>query len=70
MWGINELLVEPTGTETGFFARHLYVLFEDIGNLFAESGIRLTLDGFTWDPSRIQPFRISQLYSSGQLGVV
>ena len=70
VWGINELLVEPTGTETGFFARHLYVLFEDIGNLFAESGIRLTLDGFTWDPSRIQPFRKSQLYSSGQLGVV
>ena len=46
------------------------LLFEDISNLFAENGISLTLDGFTWDPARINPFRKSQLYSSGQQGVI
>ena len=70
VWGINELLTEPAGSEDGFFARHLYVLFEDVANLLAENGIRLTLDGFTWDSSMIRPFRKNQLYASGQLGVV
>ena len=70
VWGINELLLQPSGSEAGFFTRHLLVLFEDVATLFAESGISLTLDGFTWDPARINPFRKSQLYSSGQQGVV
>ena len=70
VWGINRLLVEPAGTEDGFFARHLYVLFEDVANLFAESGIRLTLDGFTWDSNRITPFRKNQIRYTGHQGVV
>ena len=70
IWGMNELICEPACSETGFFSRHLYVLFEDVANLFAENGIRLTLDGFTWDSNRIRPFRKGQLYSSGQQGVV
>ncbi|MBQ6383660.1 MAG: hypothetical protein IJQ02_09650 [Oscillospiraceae bacterium] len=70
VWGINRLLVEPAGSEDGFFARHLYVLFEDVANLFAENGIRLTLDGFTWDSSRIRPFRKNQLRRTGNQGVV
>ena len=70
VWGINELLCQPSGSQAGFFTRHLYVLFEDVANLFADSGISLTLDGFTWDPARINPFRKSQLYSSGQQGVI
>lgn len=70
VWGINELLCLPSGSEAGFFTRHLLVLFEDVANLFAESGVNLTLDGFTWDPARITPFRKSQLYASGQQGVI
>ncbi len=70
VWGMNELLCLPAGSQAGFFTRHLYVLFEDVANLFAENGIRMTLDGFTWDADRIRPFRKSQLYSSGQLGVI
>ena len=70
VWGINDLLCKPAGSEAGFFTRHLYVLFEDVANLFAENGVRLTLDGFTWDTERIVPFRKSQMYSSGQQGVI
>ena len=70
VWGINELLCEPTGSEAGFFARHLYVLFEDVANLFAENGIRLSLDGFTWNGQQITPFRKNQFYTTGQQGVV
>ena len=70
VWGINDLLCQPSGSQLGFFTRHLYVLFEDVANLFAENGIRLTLDGFTWDANRIQPFRKSQMYGSGRQGVV
>ena len=70
VWSMNDLLCQPSGSESGFFARHLYVLFEDVSNLFAENGIQLTLDGFTWDSEKIHPFRKSQLYSSGQQGVV
>ena len=70
IWGINQLLCEPTGSESGFFARHLYVLFEDVANLFAENGIRLTLDGFTWDNDVVRPFRKNQMYRTGQQGVV
>ena len=70
IWGINELLIEPAGSEEGFFARHLYVLFEDIGNLFAECGVRLVLDCFTWDAQKIRPFRKNQVYYSGRQGVV
>lgn len=70
VWGINDLLCQPSGSQLGFFTRHLYVLFEDVANLFADNGIRLTLDGFTWDANRIQPFRKSQMYSSGRQGVV
>ena len=71
VWGINELLCLPAGSEAGFFTRHLYVLVEDVANLFAESGVRLTLDGFTWDAEKIHPFRKSALFSSGrQQGVV
>ena len=70
VWGMNDLLIEPAGSEHGFFCRHLYVLFEDVANLFAENGIRLTLDGFQWDPQLIQPFRKSQLNSSGRQNVI
>ena len=42
----------------------------DLFALLAENGIRLTLDGFTWDNNMIRPFRKNQLYSSGQQGVV
>ena len=70
VWGINDLLCQPSGSQLGFFTRHLYVLFEDVVNLFAENGIRLTLDGFTWDANRIQPFRKNQMYGSGRQGVV
>ena len=70
VWGINDLLCQPSGSQEGFFARHLYVLFEDVANLFAENGIRMTLDGFTWDANKIRPFRKSQLFSSGRQGVV
>ena len=70
IWGMNELICEPACSEAGFFSRHLYVLFEDVANLLAENGIRLTLDGFTWDNNMIRPFRKNQLYSSGQQGVV
>jgi len=70
VWGINDLLLMPSGSEAGFFTRHLLVLFEDVSNLFAENGIRMTLDGFTWDMDRIRPFRKSQLYASGQQNVI
>jgi hypothetical protein len=70
IWGMNQLLCEPTGSEAGFFARHMYVLFEDVANLFAENGIRLSLDGFTWDANRIRPFRKSQMGYSAQQGVI
>ena len=70
VWGINDLLIEPAGSESGFFSRHLYVLFEDIGNLFAENGIRLTLDGFTWDMQKARPFRKNQMIFSGRQGVI
>lgn len=70
VWGINALLNEPTGSEAGFFARHLYVLFEDICNLLRENGIRMSLDGFTWDPHRVRSFRKKQMYYSGRQGVV
>ena len=70
IWGMNELICEPTGTESGFYARHLYVLFEDIANALLSSGIRLMLDGFTWDSKKITPFRKNQMLASGQQGVV
>lgn len=66
VWGINDLLLMPSGTEEGFFTRHLLVLFEDVSNLLSENGIHLTLDGFTWEMDRIRPFRKSQLYGSGR----
>jgi|GEM_PF-2111610 len=64
VWGMNQLLCEPTGSAGGFFARHLYVLFEDVCNLFAESGIHMSLDGFSWDNDRIRPFRKNQMNQS------
>lgn len=71
VFGINALMCEPSGSPGGFFARHLYVLFEDISNLFAEYGVNLTLDGFSWNQDQIRPFRKQQLYSSApQRGVV
>ena len=70
VWGINDLLAQPAGSEAGFFTRHIYVLFEDIANLFAENGIRLMLDGFTWDTQMVRPFRKNQMNYSGRLGVV
>ncbi len=70
VWGINQLLCEPTGSKDGFFARHLYVLFEDVANLFAESGVRLSLDGFTWESNRIRPFRKNQIRYSDKQGVI
>ncbi len=66
VFGMNSLICEPCGSAGGFFARHLYVLFEDISNLFAEYGVNLTLDGFSWNTEQIRPFRKNQLYSSGQ----
>ncbi len=66
VFGMNTLICEPCGSPGGFFARHLYVLFEDVSNLFAEYGINLTLDGFSWNTEQIHPFRKNQLYSSGQ----
>ena len=70
VWGINDLLCQPTGSEGGFFTRHLYVLFEDVANLFAESGIRLSIDGFTWDGARVHPFRKNQTVYTSQQGAV
>lgn len=70
VWGINSLLTEPSGSEDGFFARHLYVLFEDIANLLSDSSIKLVLDGFTWDPQRIRPYKKNQLYFSAGQGAV
>ena len=70
VWGINSLLAAPTRSASGFFARHLYVLFEDICNLLAENGISLSLDGFTWNPDSVRPFRKNQLYSSGAQNVI
>lgn len=70
VWGINDLLCQPAGSEAGFFTRHLYVLFEDVANLFAENGIRMTLDGFTWDSNRVHPFRKNRSYHTGLQGVV
>ena len=70
IWGLKSLLAEPPGSEAGYFARHMVVLFEDIASLLAEHGIRLTLDGFTWDPQKVSIFRKRQMYYSGQQGVV
>ena len=70
VWGMDRLLCQPTRSAEGFFARHLYVLFEDVANLFAHCGIQLSLDGFTWDSSRIRPFRKNQLRYSSQQGVM
>lgn len=70
VWGMNALICEPCGSAGGFFARHLYVLFEDVSNLFAENGITLTLDGFNWDGTKIRPFRKNQFYNSGAQRVV
>ena len=70
VWGMNSLLCEPCGSPGGFFARHLYVLFEDVSNLFAENGITLTLDGFSWNGDRTRPFRKNQMYSSGAQRVI
>ncbi len=70
VWGMNALICEPCGSPGGFFARHLYVLFEDVSNLFAEQGINLMLDGFTWDPVKIQPFRKNPGYTSGTQRVI
>ena len=61
VFSINALMAEPCGSAGGFFARHLYVLFEDICNLFAEYGIHMSLDGFSWNPEQIRPFRKNQL---------
>ncbi len=60
VYGMNSLVCEPCGSMQGFYARHLYVLFEDVSNLFAEQGITLSLDGFSWDSGRIRPFRKNQ----------
>ena len=65
VYGMNTLLCEPCGSAGGFFARHLYVLFEDVCNLFAEHGLNLSLDGFTWNADQIRPFRKNQMQVSG-----
>ena len=70
VWNINQLLCEPACTESGFFARHLYVLFEDIANLFEENGIRLQLDGFLWRTDKVQPFRKNQFYGTAGQNVI
>ena len=70
VWGMNALLCEPCGSAGGFFARHLYVLFEDISNLFAENDVNLTIDGFTWSNDRVRPFRKNQMYTTAVRGVV
>lgn len=70
IWNINQLLCEPTGSESGFFARHLYVLFEDVANLFAESGVHLLVDGFTWNTDKIHPFRKNQMLTSNRQHVI
>ncbi len=70
VWGMNSLLCEPCGSAGGFFSRHLYVLFEDVSNLFAEQGITLSLDGFSWDVNRVRPFPRNQMYSSGAQRVI
>ncbi len=69
VWGMNQLLSEPCGSAGGFFARHVYVLFEDISNVLVEYGINLSLDGFTWT-DQIHPFRKNQLHTSAQQRVV
>lgn len=70
VWGIDTLLSEPCGSAGGFFARHLFVLFEDICNIFAESGVTLALDGFSWSPERIQPFQRTQPQFTGVQGAI
>ena len=45
------------GNGNGFYARHLYVLFEDIANTLMERGVRLTLDSFSWQSHKIMPFK-------------
>ena len=71
IFGMNSLLCEPCGSPGGFFGRHMYVLFEDVSNLFTEYGIHLTLDGFSWNADKIRPFRKNQMYASApQAGVV
>ena len=70
VFGMNSLMSEPCGSPGGFFARHMYVLFEDVCNLFAEYGVMLSLDGFSWDADRIHPFRKNQVYTSGQQRIV
>ena len=42
----------------GHYTRMLYNFFEDISTMMMEFGIDLRLDGFNWDPNRIQPMQI------------
>lgn len=54
---IESLVTAPMGTAEGYYARHMYVLFEDIANILKEQGIDLTLHSFHWDEKIIQPFK-------------
>ena len=54
---IESLVTAPMGTPEGYYARHMYVLFEDIANMLMEQGIELTLNSFHWDEAVIQPFK-------------
>lgn len=54
---IESLVTAPMGTSEGYYARHMYVLFEDIANILMEQGIELTLHSFHWDNAVIQPFK-------------
>lgn len=54
---IETLVTAPMGTSEGYYARHMYVLFEDVANILAVHGIQLTLNSFHWDNNVIQPFK-------------
>ena len=74
--GLADYVVKnfPEGSRSiavSYDSRILSDVFSRVASaVFAENGVRLTLDGFTWDTDRIRPFRKSQLYSSGQQGVI
>lgn len=63
VYGINDM-VSLINCPEGFYSRHLYVLFEDVANLFAENGVNMTMESFNWDAERIRPFRRQQMTNS------
>lgn len=69
VWGMETLLGMPCNTGEGYYSRHLYVLFEDTANLFAQYGILMTMNSFTWDSSRVMPFRRTNMFGGQAQGM-